>query len=226
MIPKLTYHLSFPNPLNASEEGIVAYGGDLSPSRLMLAYRSGIFPWYSSNDPILWWSPDPRLILELDEFKLSRSLRKKIPQFEIRFDTVFSQVIRECSTAPRRGQSGSWIVPEMIEAYEELHALGYAHSVEAYQNGELVGGLYGVSVGGVFCGESMFAKVSDASKVAFAVLIEHLHVWGFDFIDCQVPTNHLKSLGAKEISRKAFLQRLAQSSVSSSDGTYWHVRNF
>lgn len=226
MIPKLTYHLSFPNPLNASEEGIIAYGGDLSPSRLMLAYRSGIFPWYSSNDPILWWSPDPRLILELDEFKLSRSLRKKIPQFEIRFDTAFSQVIRECSTAPRRGQSGSWIVPEMIEAYEELHALGYAHSVEAYQNGELVGGLYGVSVGGVFCGESMFAKVSDASKVAFAVLIEHLRAWGFNFIDCQVPTNHLKSLGAKEISRKAFLQRLTEVSVGSSDGTYWHMRNF
>lgn len=211
MIPKLTYHLSFPNPLNASEEGIVAYGGDLSPSRLMLAYRSGIFPWYSAKDPILWWSPDPRLIMELDEFKLSRSLRKKIPQFEIRFDTAFSEVIRECSIAPRRGQNGSWIVPEMIEAYEELHALGYAHSVEAYQEGVLVGGLYGVSIGGGFCGESMFAKVSDASKVAFAVLVEYLKMWGYDFIDCQVPTNHLKSLGAKEISREAFLQRLKMS---------------
>ena len=208
MIPRLTHRLSFPNPLDASEEGIVAYGGDLSPSRLMLAYRSGIFPWYSVNDPILWWSPDPRLILELDDFKLSRSLRKKIPQFEIRFDSVFSQVINECSTAPRRGQKGSWIVPEMIEAYETLHALGYAHSVEAFQNGVLVGGLYGVSVGGVFCGESMFAKVSDASKVAFAVLVEYLREWGFEFIDCQVPTNHLKSLGAKEVSRESFLSRL------------------
>lgn len=208
MIPRLTYQLSFPDPRSASEEGIVAYGGDLTPSRLMLAYRNGIFPWYSKNDPILWWSPDPRLIMELNEFKLSRSLRKKIPRFEIRFDTAFSKVIRECSSVPRRGQSGSWIVPEMIEAYEELFALGYAHSVEAYQNDELVGGLYGVCVGGVFCGESMFAKVSDASKVAFAVLIERLREWGFDFIDCQVPTPHLKSLGAKEVPRKEFLSRL------------------
>lgn len=208
MIPRLTYQLSFPDPRSASEEGIVAYGGDLTPSRLMLAYRNGIFPWYSKNDPILWWSPDPRLIMELDEFKLSRSLRKKIPHFDIRFDTDFSSVIRECSSVPRPGQNGSWILPEMIEAYEELYALGYAHSVEAYQNGELVGGLYGVAVGAVFCGESMFAKVSDASKVAFAVLIEHLRVWGFDFVDCQVPTPHLKSLGAKEISREVFLSRL------------------
>lgn len=208
MIPRLTPQLSFPDPRTASEEGIVAYGGDLTPSRLMLAYRSGIFPWYSKNDPILWWSPDPRFILELDEFKLSRSLRKKIPRFEIRFDTAFSKVIRECATAPRPGQSGSWIVSEMIEAYEELHALGYAHSVEAYQEGELVGGLYGVCVGSVFCGESMFAKVSDASKVAFAVLVEHLREREFDFIDCQVPTPHLKSLGAKEVSRNYFLERL------------------
>jgi leucyl/phenylalanyl-tRNA--protein transferase len=219
MIPKLSYHLSFPDPLlHASNEGIVAYGGDLSPSRLMLAYRSGIFPWYGINDPILWWSPNPRLILELDDFKLTRSLRKKIPQFEIRFDTAFSSVIRECSTAPRRGQNGSWIVPEMIEAYETLHALGYAHSVEAYQEGTLVGGLYGVSVGGVFCGESMFAKVSDASKVALAVLVEHLREWGYDFIDCQVPTPHLKSLGAKEVSRENFLFRLSQ--TYNSDTTF------
>lgn len=224
MIPKLTYHLSFPNPLDASEEGIVAYGGDLSPSRLMLAYRLGIFPWYSAKDPILWWSPDPRLIMELDEFKLSRSLRKKIPQFEIRFDTAFSEVIRECSIAPRRGQNGSWIVPEMIEAYEELHALGYAHSVEAYQEGILVGGLYGVNVGGVFCGESMFAKVSDASKVAFAVLVNRLREWGYDFIDCQVPTNHLKSLGAKEVSKKIFLQRLSKASTLSTVDIPWNMR--
>lgn len=208
MIPKLTYHLSFPDPLHTSAEGIIAYGGDLSPSRLMLAYRSGIFPWYSAKDPILWWSPDPRLILELDDFKLSRSLRKKIGQFEIRFDTAFSEVIRECAKAPRPGQKGSWIVPEMIEAYETLYALGHAHSIEAYQNDVLVGGLYGVSVGGVFCGESMFAKVSDASKAALAVLVEHLREWGYDFIDCQVPTPHLKSLGAKEVSRDYFLERL------------------
>lgn len=215
MIPKLTYHLSFPSPLDASEEGIIAYGGDLSPSRIMLAYRLGIFPWYSLGDPILWWSPDPRLILELDDFKLSRSLRKKIPHFEIRFDTAFSEVILECAQMTRRGQKGSWIVSEMIEAYEELHALGYAHSVEAYQNGLLVGGLYGVSVGGVFCGESMFAKVSDASKVAFAALVQRLKERGYDYIDCQVPTDHLKSLGAKEVSREYFLERLNHSRDSS-----------
>lgn len=208
MIPRLSYHLSFPDPSTASDEGIVAYGGDLSPSRILLAYRSGIFPWYSSGDPILWWSPNPRLILELSEFKLHRSLRKKMAAFEIRYDTAFSQVIRECSSVPRRGQHGSWLLPEMVEAYETLHAMGYAHSVEAYQNGELVGGLYGVLVGKVFCGESMFAKVNDASKVAFATLVERLRSEGFAFIDCQVPTNHLKSLGAKEVSREEFLDRL------------------
>lgn len=211
MIPKLSIALDFPDPRTAGEEGIVAYGGDLSPSRILMAYRLGIFPWYSTGDPILWWSPEPRLILDLDDFKLHRSLRKKIPHFEIRFDSAFSQVIRECAKIPRRGQKGSWIVPEMIEAYEVLYGMGTAHSVEAYQDGALVGGLYGVSVGRVFCGESMFAKVSDASKVAFAVLIEHLKERGYDFIDCQIPTSHLKSLGAKEISRDAFLERLKQS---------------
>jgi leucyl/phenylalanyl-tRNA--protein transferase len=210
MIPKLSYTLSFPHPNDATPEGIVAYGGDLSPSRLMLAYRSGIFPWYSMGDPILWWSPNPRLILELEEFRLHRTLRKKIPHFEIRFDTAFSDVIRACSTTPRGAQKGSWIVAEMIEAYETLHALGYAHSVEAYQEGILVGGLYGVVVGKVFCGESMFAHVSDASKVAFAMLVDTLKVQGCTFIDCQVPTNHLKSLGAKEINRELFLKILDQ----------------
>jgi leucyl/phenylalanyl-tRNA--protein transferase len=208
MIPKLSYTLSFPHPNDATPEGIVAYGGDLSPSRLMMAYRKGIFPWYSAGDPILWWSPDPRLILDLDHFKLHRSLRKKISKFEIRFDNAFSQVIRECSKAPREQQKGSWIVPEMIEAYEVLHGLGYAHSVEAYQNGVLVGGLYGVSIGKMFCGESMFAHVTDASKVALAVFIEKLKEWGYECIDCQVPTSHLKSLGAVEVSREYFLKRL------------------
>ena len=207
MIPRLTSNLSFPDPRTASE-GIVAYGGDLTASRVMMAYHMGIFPWYGIDDPIIWWSPDPRLILELDDFKLHKSLRKKIPQFEIRFDTAFSQVIRECGAMHRRGQGGSWIIPEIINAYEILHSMGHAHSVEAYQDGILVGGLYGMSVGRVFCGESMFAKVSDASKVAFSVLIERLKEWGYDFIDCQVPTDHLKSLGAKEVSREYFLERL------------------
>jgi leucyl/phenylalanyl-tRNA--protein transferase len=163
--------------------------------------------------------------LELDDFKLSRSLRKKIPQFEICFDCAFSEVIRACSSVPRRGQNGSWIVPDMIEAYENLHALGYAHSVEVYQNGTLVGGLYGVSSGSVFCGESMFAKVSDASKVALAVLVERLKEWGYDFIDCQVPTEHLKSLGAKEVSRAVFLERLSKISGSSPIESAWKMRN-
>ncbi|MGD9715975.1 MAG: leucyl/phenylalanyl-tRNA--protein transferase [Sulfuricurvum sp.] len=211
MIPKLPHHLAFPDPRSASEEGIVAFGGDLSPSRLMMAYRMGIFPWYSPGDPILWWSPDPRLILVPAEFKLHRSLRKKLHSFDIRFDTAFSEVIRECARIPRKKQKGSWIVPEMVDAYEELFALGYAHSVEAYRDGELVGGLYGVLVGKVFCGESMFAKVSDASKAALAALIAKTEEWEIDFIDCQVPTQHLKSLGAKEVSREEFLARLENS---------------
>ncbi len=222
MIPKLTYHLSFPDPSTATPEGIVAYGGDLSPSRLMMAYRHGIFPWYSEGDPILWWSPNPRLVLDLNDFKLHRSLRKKIPQFDIHIDTAFLQVIQECSKIPRRQQMGSWIVPEMVEAYEVLHGMGYAHSVEAYQEGVLVGGLYGVSIGKVFCGESMFAIVSDASKVAFAVLVEKLKEWGYVFVDCQVPTVHLKSLGAIEVPRKVFLKQLATYSNESVSQSAWH----
>lgn len=212
MIPKVEKHkLSFPHPKEASEDGIVAYDGDLSPSRLLLAYRSGIFPWYSLGAPILWWSPDPRLILNLDDFKLRRSLQKRLNRFEFRFDTAFGEVMRQCSMVERPGQNGSWILDEIIEAYEVLHGMGHAHSVEAYQDGKLVGGLYGVAVGRIFCGESMFAKVNDASKAAFAVLVAHLKAWGFDFIDCQVPTEHLKSLGAVEISREEFLERLEQS---------------
>lgn len=208
MIPQIRYELVFPDAESATEDGIVAYGGDLSPSRLLLAYRSGIFPWYSKHDPILWWSPDPRLILELDDFKLRRSLKKKLKNFEYRFDTAFDDVIRECATIHRPGQHGSWILDEVVEAYSVLHGMGHAHSVEAYEDGKLVGGLYGVAVGKVFCGESMFSKVSDASKAAFAVLIAHLKVWGFEFIDAQVPTEHLKSLGAVEVSREHFLKRL------------------
>jgi len=207
-IPKLTHQLIFPDPRDASEEGIVAYGGDLSPSRLLRAYQNGIFPWYAKGDPILWWSPDPRLILELDDFKLRRSLKKRMKHFTYRFDSAFLDVITECSNMPREGQNGTWIQPEIIEAYNVLYGMGKAHSVEAYQNGKLVGGAYGVVVGGVFCGESMFAKESDASKAAFAVLVEHLKNWGYSFIDCQVATPHLLSLGAKEVSRDYFLMRL------------------
>ena len=209
IIPRIeTYRLVFPDPERATPDGIVAYGGDLHPSRLLLAYRSGIFPWYSKGDPILWWSPDPRLIMELEDFRLRRSLKKRLKRFEIRFDTAFERVMRECAAVPRPGQRGSWILDEVIEAYSELHALGYAHSIEAYLDGELVGGLYGIAIGRVFCGESMFARSSDASKAAFAVLVERLKEWGFDFIDCQVPTAHLKSLGAVEVPRHLFLKRL------------------
>ncbi len=210
IIPKIRYELVFPDPDSANEDGIVAYGGDLSPSRILLAYRSGIFPWYSQGDPIIWWSPDPRLLLDLDDFKLRRSLRKRLKQFEFRFDSAFEEVMRSCSTIHRPGQNGSWILEDIIEAYTVLHGMGHAHSVEAYQDGKLVGGLYGVAIGGVFCGESMFAKVSDASKAAFAVLVAHLKAWGFDFIDAQVPTDHLKSLGAVEVPRGEFLERLHQ----------------
>jgi len=209
-IPELNrYSLTFPHPNDANEDGIVAWGGDLTPSRLIRAYQNGIFPWYAKGDPIIWWSPDPRLIMELDDFKLSRSLKKSMKKFTYSFDADFTEVMRQCSLVKREGQSGTWIQPEILEAYSVLHDMGVAHSVESYNaDNELVGGLYGVVIGRVFCGESMFAKESDASKAAYATLVSHLKEWGYDFIDCQVPTNHLKSLGAKEVSRDYFLSRL------------------
>lgn len=210
-IPYIRYELSFPDVETATPDGLLAYGGDLSPERLLLAYRNGIFPWYNSDDPILWWSPDPRLVLFLDEFKLRKSLKKRMKHFEVRYDTAFSEVMRECGTIARDGQQGSWIIPEIINAYTVLHEMGYAHSVEAWQDGELVGGLYGVIIGKMFFGESMFAKVSDASKVAFATLIEKLKADGFTMIDCQIPSPHLMSLGAREISRKEFIDHLKSS---------------
>lgn len=209
MIPKLLKHeLTFPNPNDTSEDGIVAWGGDLNPSRLIRAYQNGIFPWYSKNDPIIWWSPDPRLIMEIDDFKLSRSLRKSMKKFEYKFDSNFINVMKNCQNVKRATQNGTWIQDEIIEAYSILHDMGIAHSIETYHNKELVGGLYGIVVGRVFCGESMFALVNDASKSAYAILIKHLKLWGYSFIDCQVPTEHLKSLGAKEITRDYFLKRL------------------
>jgi len=209
VIPEINrYSLEFPHPSSANEEGIVAWGGDLTPSRLIRAYQEGIFPWYSKNDPIIWWSPDPRFILELDHFKLSKSLKKSIKKFTYQFDSNFASVIRFCASAPRKEQEGTWITPEVIEAYETLHGMGVAHSVESYYGGELVGGLYGVVVGGVFCGESMFSKKSDASKAAFYMLVQHLKHWGYSFVDAQVYTPHLESLGAVAIPREEFLERL------------------
>lgn len=215
MIPKLSaYDLTFPHPHDANEDGILAWGGDLNPSRLIRAYQNGIFPWYSQNDPILWWSPDPRLIMELDDFKLSRSLKKSMKKFTYKFDNAFVEVMQECKNISRKDQTGTWIQEDTIEAYNELFGMGIAHSVEAYYNEELVGGLYGLSIGAVFCGESMFAKKTDASKAAYATLVKHLKTWGYDFIDCQVPTQHLKSLGAKEVAREYFLNRLYKENMN------------
>ncbi|MFT7003833.1 MAG: leucyl/phenylalanyl-tRNA--protein transferase [Sulfurimonas sp.] len=214
MIPQLNkYELNFPDTSEANEDGILAWGGDLSPSRLIRAYQNGIFPWFSNEDPIIWWSPSPRLIMELDDFKISKSLKKSIKKFNYKFDSNFQKVMHKCSTVPRSGQAGTWISSDIIEAYTTLHGMGIAHCVESYQDDVLVGGVYGLVIGKVFCGESMFAEVSDASKSAYTVLVRHLKEWGFDFIDCQVPTNHLKSLGAKEVSREYFIQRLKKSNI-------------
>ena len=223
MIPQLKKNsLKFPDPASANEDGIVAWGGDLTPSRLTHAYINGIFPWYSKDDPIIWWSPNPRLIMELDDFKLSRSLKKSIKKFQYKFDTNFSQVIKNCGTTPRNDQAGTWIQPDIIEAFEELHGMGIAHSIESYQDGILVGGLYGLTIGKVFCGESMFAHKNDASKAAYAILIRHLKYWGYDFIDCQVPTPHLKSLGATEVSREYFLERLEKTNYETINH-HWEI---
>ena len=202
------YSLTFPHPNDANEDGIVAWGGDLNPSRIIRAYQNGIFPWNSPQDPILWWSPDPRLIMELDDFKLSKSLKKSMKKFTYSFDRCFQEVMHNCATTSRKGQQGTWINNDVIESYSVLHDMGIAHSVESYYDGQLVGGLYGIVIGKVFCGESMFAHKTDASKAAYATLVHHLKLWGYDFIDCQVPTNHLKSLGAKEVARDYFLMRL------------------
>ena len=225
MIPQLNkYELKFPHANEANKDGIVAWGGDLTPSRLVKAYMSGIFPWYSKGDPIIWWSPNPRLIMELDDFKLSKSLKKSIKKFTYKFDVNFEEIIRRCGTKDRNNQLGTWIQEEIIEAYANLHGMGVVHSIGSYQNNKLVGGLYGVVVGKLFCGESMFADVNDASKSAYAILIKHLKKWGYDFIDCQVPTNHLKSLGAKEVDREYFLNRLNKVNMNKIDH-YWEIDN-
>jgi len=223
MIPQLNkYKLEFPDPKDANDDGIVAWGGDLNPSRLLRAYQSGIFPWYSQDDPIIWWSVNPRLIMELDDFKLSRSLKKSMKKFTYKFDNAFKKVIQNCKTVERNDKNGTWINDDVIQAYCELHDLGIAHSIESYLDDKLVGGLYGVVVGKVFCGESMFAHETDASKSAYATLIKHLKYWGYDFIDCQVPTNHLKSLGAKEVSRDYFLERLNKSNFEKLEH-FWEI---
>ena len=207
---QLSEDIVFPSPHLASKEGLLAVGGDLSVERLLLAYSSGIFPWYSDGEPILWWSPDPRLVLYPDELKVSRSLRKVIRQnvFEIHMDRAFETVISECAQIRLENQEGTWIVDDMVRAYCRLHDAGFAHSVEAWQGNSLVGGLYGVSIGKCFFGESMYTRVTNASKVALVALVEHVKTLDFAFIDCQIPTAHLFRLGAREISRSRYLREL------------------
>ena len=206
-----TKGLKFPPVGSSSPEGLLAVGGDLRPERLLEAYRHGIFPWYSSGQPILWWSPDPRTLLFPAKLKLTRSLYKTLRQgkFRVSFDRRFSEVVRACAGPRDKQPSGTWITPEMLAAYTQLHALGCAHSVEVWRGEELVGGLYGVALGAAFFGESMFSRVTDASKVAFAHLVRQLEAWGYALVDCQVASAHLFSLGAEEIPRVEFLARLA-----------------
>ena len=206
----LSRELYFPPVDGASPEGIVAIGGDLSPERLLLAYRNGIFPWFEDDEPILWWSPPERMVLFLDELKVSKSMRNIINRdmFRITFNTAFKEVITNCRDIKREGQPGTWITDDMTEAYCRLHKLGIAKSVEVWQDNELVGGLYGIDLGHIFCGESMFSKVSNASKIAFITLAKQLEAANYRLLDCQVHNDHLESLGAREIHREDFLKIL------------------
>ena len=207
---QLSDKASFPPPHFSEGDGLLAVGGDLSQERLLKAYYMGIFPWYSDPDPILWWSPDPRLVLFPSELKVSRRLRRTIRcgTFRITMDTAFEQVIKSCAKIPRKHEKGTWITLEMVAAYCRLHTAGFAHSVEAWSEGRLAGGLYGVAIGRCFFGESMFRNQSDASKVAFVKLVEYLRKKKFRLIDCQVTTTHLKNFGAREIPRAEFLNIL------------------
>jgi leucyl/phenylalanyl-tRNA---protein transferase len=213
MIPWLEHDTPFPPLRSALKDpnGLLAAGGDLSPRRLLDGYRRGIFPWFTEGDPILWWSPDPRMVLFPAELKISRSLAKTLRNrsYEVRFDSAFARVIASCA-APRKGEPGTWIGEAMIAAYQELHRLGYAHSVETWIDGDLAGGLYGVAIGRVFFGESMFSRLRDASKIALVALVERLRTDGFGLIDCQMHTRHLETLGAREIPRARFSRLLEE----------------
>ncbi len=201
--PPLQAALQHPN-------GLIAIGGDLNAERLLDAYHHGIFPWFTPGEPVLWWSPDPRMVLFPNELKISRSLAKRLKKtdYEVRYDTAFREVMQACSQAPREGQNGTWIVPEIVEAYCRLHELGHAHSAETWIDGELVGGLYGVKLGNMFYGESMFHRATDASKIAFVHMMRRLQQAGVEMIDCQMHTAHLASLGAREIPRDEFIVKL------------------
>jgi leucyl/phenylalanyl-tRNA---protein transferase len=212
MVHELSTQLVFPSPEEADAEGLLAIGGDLSTERLLLAYRSGIFPWYSKDGPIEWWCPDPRFVLLPQYLQVSKSMQQLLRRhaFDFTINEAFTDVMENCRTIPRDGQGGTWIQPEMVEAYTRLHQLGHAISAETWQNGALVGGLYGVLLGKVFFGESMFSQVSNASKYAFISLVRHLQQQGVVLVDCQVYTEHLESLGAGFIDRALFLQCLQQ----------------
>lgn len=209
----LSDKISFPPPYLASKEGLLAVGGDLSQKRLLLAYHTGIFPWFSDDEPILWWSPDPRLVLYPEEIRVSKTLKKIIKKnmFHVTMDSAFVKVINQCAKIRLQNNQGTWIVKEMIDAYCKLHESGFAHSVEAWYQGELAGGLYGVSLGKCFFGESMFTRVNNASNVALVKLVEYLNALSFDMIDCQLTTEHLLRFGAKEIPRISFLKQLKES---------------
>jgi leucyl/phenylalanyl-tRNA--protein transferase len=213
MIPWIEGKAPFPAVSTALDapNGLLAAGADLGPRRLLDAYAHGIFPWFNEGEPILWWSPDPRMVLFPDELKISRSLKKALRNrsYQVRFDTAFREVMAGCAS-PRPDQSGTWISPRMIDAYARLHELGFAHSAETWIDGELAGGLYGVAIGHMFYGESMFTRVTDASKIAFVHLVWQLRRWGFGMIDCQMKTAHLASLGAHEIPRAEFIRRLRE----------------
>ena len=211
MIPQVSaYSYTFPNPRLGSPEGLVAWGGDLNPNRILSAYMKGIFPWYNESDPILWWSPDPRLVLYPKDIKISKSLRRSMHKFEVRIDTDFESVMRKCRQVRVDNEEGTWILEDVIDAYVQIHKQGLAKSFEVYHDNELVGGLYGIDLGKVFCGESMFQTKSDASKVALVYLTQYCLENGYELIDCQVPSEHLKSMGAIEMKREEFLDILEE----------------
>jgi leucyl/phenylalanyl-tRNA--protein transferase len=221
----LSEKIAFPPPHLALKEGLLAMGGDLSQQRLLLAYRMGIFPWFSENDPIMWWSPDPRLVLYPDDIKISRTLKKilKKEMFTVTIDTAFERVINACAQIRIEKKEGTWIVQEMVDAYCRLHEAGFAHSVEAWHQGQLAGGLYGLSLGRSFFGESMFTRISNASSVALVRLVEYLKAQSFDMVDCQISTAHMIRFGAREIPRSIFLKQLKKSLGFSTQRGKWSL---
>ncbi len=224
-VHRLGRTIAFPDPARADPDGLLAVGGDLSPGRLLAAYAAGIFPWFDERSPILWWSPDPRLVLEPARLHVPRSLARTLRRGRLRVtaDLAFGRVIRACAAAARPGQRGTWITGGMIEAYERLHALGFAHSFEAWDGEALAGGLYGVSLGGAFFGESMFAEAPDASKVAFVRSVEALAGWGVGLVDCQVRTEHLARFGAVDWARDDFLAALARALAAPTRRGRWSL---